>query len=123
MTDDSRPTPQRFYLTFGSQYAHTPHPHWPAAHPDGWVEVWASTEGMARAMVVAAFGVNWSNLYEDVAPLEPEWFPRGKLGELRCWLTESPSPEFADRIAALVEGGYPNPAPDDSTRTEREGDQ
>jgi hypothetical protein len=50
-------------VTFGQQYAHNPHPTFPAAHPDGWVTVHAPTEKAARDATLALLGTRWAWMY------------------------------------------------------------
>jgi len=62
-----------YRVTFGSQYAHEPHPRFPAAHPDGWVAVFALDELVARHAAVAVLGTAWSSIYHP----EDAGYPRG----------------------------------------------
>ena len=73
---------QRFFLTFGTQYAYTEHPTMPdVVHPHGWVTLIARDEETARAMAVTLFGSAWAFLYTE------ETFNPGYhvAGELACF--------------------------------------
>lgn len=82
------PTPQlqKFYLTFGVQYSHTPHPTWPGAHPDGWVLIEAANEDRARGLAYLYFKANWSMLYPEAHfPVElnkQKYYPFGEIAAL-----------------------------------------
>lgn len=62
-----------YRVSFGAQYAIEPHPRFPAAHPDGWLSVFASDELLARLAVAAVIGTAWSGIYHP----EDDWYPRG----------------------------------------------
>lgn len=76
-------TLQKFYLTFGVQYRHTPHPYWKGADPDGWVLIQAPDYDEARALAVSHFGIHWSMLYESLRFNEEEnqrlYYPKGAV--------------------------------------------
>jgi hypothetical protein len=67
-----------FCATFGVQYARTPHPTLPAAHPDGWLEVRGVTEEQALALVQALTGGLYAVLYRE-EEIAREFFPRGAI--------------------------------------------
>ena len=46
----------RFFATFGLKYSDTPHPKFPAANPEGWVEIVAGTESDAWVIAEEVFG-------------------------------------------------------------------
>lgn len=115
------PTPllRTFYVTFGVQYFHEPHPHWKGAHPDGYLEVLAPDEEAARALVRSFIGTHWSMMYDR----KPEWARRGRLAAIctngTIWQTEGvepPTPLFGtsdcryygvdtnEVVAARIEG-------------------
>lgn len=77
------PPLQKFYLTFGVQYRHTPHPYWKGADPDGWVLIEAPGYAEARALAVRHFGQNWSMLYDtqnfDEAENQYRYYPKGAI--------------------------------------------
>lgn len=83
------PTPQlqKFYLTFGVQYSHTPHPTWPGANPDGWVLIEAVTESRARGLAYLYFKEYWSMLTPEAHfPAElnkARYYPLGEIARLR----------------------------------------
>lgn len=62
----------KFYLTFGQN----------SPMKDGWIEVIADNEYLARLKVVSEYGQKWSGLYNEFN-FEKEDFPEGKLGELK----------------------------------------
>jgi hypothetical protein len=68
---------REFYVTFGQQYHHEPHPTFPKAHPDGWVTVVAADELAARRLAVEWLGTAWSSIYDE----EPD-LALFRLGEL-----------------------------------------
>jgi hypothetical protein len=83
-----------YRVTFGAQYAHEPHPRFPAAHPDGWVAVFASDELIARRAAVTVLGTAWSSIYhpeDEWYPWGAGYYPRGELGRL-----ESTDPALTD---------------------------
>lgn len=71
-----------FYVTFGQQYPREPHPTFPAAHHDGWIEVQAEDETVARGYVVGRLGQQWSGIYNDGDDLGRHLYP---LGALAAW--------------------------------------
>jgi hypothetical protein len=105
------PTPQlqKFYLTFGVQYSHLPHPTWPGAHPDGWVLIEAVNEDRARGLAYLYFKQNWSMLTpENHFPAElnkRQYYPLGEIARIRvgestvpgnrCWFE---APAYAEQI-------------------------
>jgi hypothetical protein len=74
-----------YYITFGVQYAHERHPRaingvYP--HPDGWFEIKRHTWLEAHEAAMAAFDGKFAFLYDE-QHWSTEWFPAGKLGELK----------------------------------------
>jgi hypothetical protein len=71
-----------FYVTFGQQYHHKPHPTLPQANPDGWVTVVAADELTARRLAVNWLGTAWSSIYDE----EPDraLFPLGELHRIEA---------------------------------------
>lgn len=55
----------KFYFTFGVQYAYNPHPVNKKANPNGWVEVVATDEFMARKKMCDHYGQYWAFVYEE----------------------------------------------------------
>lgn len=131
------PLLKNFYLTFGVQYRHEPHPYWKGADPDGWVLIQATDYDAARRQAVRHFGQRWSMLYEAAYFNEEEnkarYYPKGAIAEiisdgqtLTYWHPEgtpAPSihitpadPEYygkdpRDVVAARIEGHlYKNPS-------------
>lgn len=91
------PKGKTFYVTFGVNYAHEPHPYWPGAHPDGYLEVLAPDEEQARALVRTFIGLKWSHMYDR----KPDWAKRGRLAAVlsdgTIWQVEGvepPTPKF-----------------------------
>lgn len=74
------PTLQDFYVTFGMMYRYEKHPHWPAAHPDGWLRVQAPDEEAARLLVRKYIGNVYAFMYEGPR-FDSSWHP---VGELAC---------------------------------------
>lgn len=81
------PTPlQHFYVTFGVQYSHEPHPAWAGAHPAGWLQVSAPDEEAARKLLMEYIGNHYAFIYPEDR-FDPKgdalrWYPRGPLGFL-----------------------------------------
>jgi len=74
-----------FRVTFGGQYAHEDHPQFPAAHPDGWLTVFASDEMIAQRTVIGAIGTGWCMIYHPSDPGYPViegYYKRGELGRV-----------------------------------------
>lgn len=94
---------QKFYLTFGVQYAREEHPKWHGADPDGWVLIEAHSEPEARELAVAHFDHYWSMLYPGTHfPVEynkQRFYPVGELAVLTAQgLTESVEPRRLRRV-------------------------
>jgi hypothetical protein len=104
---DQLATMKHFYVTFGVKYAHETHPHWPAAHPDGWLEVIAPDYDTARALVHSYIGNVFAFMYE-ADRFDRKWHPRGRLATIS-----------ADGVLIPVEGVEPpTPLPvEEPTRT------
>lgn len=70
----------KLHITFGQKYRREPHPTYPAAHPDMWVEVEGNTLGECYDLVGKHFGQFYAGSYIDT-----EWerdnhamfYPRG----------------------------------------------
>lgn len=79
------PTPDEtiYYwcLTFGQRYATEPHPRFPDAHPDGWVEIAARTRWDARSLALSTFGQYWCDIYHP-DDFDPSYYPLGRLARL-----------------------------------------
>lgn len=92
-----------FYLTFGVQYRHTPHPYWNGAHPDGWVLIQAPDEAAARKLAVRYFGYNWSTTYDALNFNEAEnqqlYYELGCIASLT---TDGECRSFIDGVDAPV---------------------
>lgn len=76
------PTPlQKFYLTFGVDYAYSVHPYWAGADPRGWVLVLAPDEDAARRRVRMFVGLKWSHLTAEpfFGPDQRRHYPKGEL--------------------------------------------
>lgn len=67
-----------FYVTFGVQYRHEPHPHWPSAHPDGWLEVVAPDDDAARLLLREYIGNRYAFIYDEQR-FDRAWHPLGML--------------------------------------------
>jgi hypothetical protein len=108
-----------FYVTFGVMYSREPHPYWPGAHPDGYLEVAAPDEDTARHLVRTIIGLKWGMMYDR----KPEWASRGALAIIGAggyiWSAEGvepPTPRFTSSdpeywghdstewVAARIEG-------------------
>jgi hypothetical protein len=64
----------KFYLTFGQKS--------PARN--GWCEVFADSPDSARRLVIDEYGQEWAFIYsEEQFAAGREYFPAGKLGELK----------------------------------------
>ena len=50
---------------------------------NGWIEVFAESEIDARHKIIDIFGNKWAFLYPEDKPNLLEYFPDGKLGEIR----------------------------------------
>lgn len=81
MTETPDTRHQRFILTFGSGYP---------GICNGWVEVWAFTEDIARWWARRTYGQVWSGLYpaDYFSPKSRAHYPLGKLGEAILWHDE-----------------------------------
>lgn len=84
-TTDGRPSvPQLhpFFVTFGVQYSHEPHPYWKGADPNGWVRIMAKSADAAYALAHAYFGERYAFLYPadrfDTAA-DREFYPLGEI--------------------------------------------
>jgi hypothetical protein len=66
------------YITFGVQYAYTPHPTgWNWISPDGYVTIVAPDTQTGRELAFKLFGNAWSFDYDKVP--DAEWAPLGEL--------------------------------------------
>lgn len=54
-----------YHITFGVKYATEPHPTFPNADPEGWLEIRGPgiTEEQARGIAVALLGPHWAFCY------------------------------------------------------------
>lgn len=81
-----------YHVTFGQQYPREPHPTFPAAHRDGWVDVVACDLVRAREIAFQALGVKWSEMYPD----DDQWRQDRRLyyplGCLATFSEEKPCP-------------------------------
>lgn len=77
---------QDFYLTFGVQHSHEPHPRWAGAHPDGWVHIKADDYDDARRLAGLHFGQHFAFVYDalrfDPPAMKDRFYPRGCLAVL-----------------------------------------
>lgn len=69
-----------FFLTFGLRYRREGHPTFEAAHPDGYVTVWAYTYEEARRIVAERIGSRFCGLYE-AEHFDPSFYPLGSIEE------------------------------------------
>lgn len=99
-----------YYVTFGIKYRYEKHPHWPGAHPDGWLEVIAEDYDAARALVGQYIGNVFAFMYE-ADRFERKWHPLGRLATLTqdgvLWPKEgveppTPLPEATERTAVVT---------------------
>jgi hypothetical protein len=67
-----------FYVTFGQQYRHEPHPVSKNIHPDGYVKIDALTLSEARDKAFEMLGYKWSFIYEE-KEFKFEYFPKGEI--------------------------------------------
>lgn len=75
---------ETFFITFGVQYdAPGTHPRDERIHADGWVEINAPDEEMARATAIEHFGQEWGSCY-TTADFDPKHFPAGCLFTLKA---------------------------------------
>jgi hypothetical protein len=70
-----------FYLTFGQRYLRESHPLFPAAHPDGWIQIEAPTYAAARSLAAQHLKDRWAFLY-SADDFRPELFPLGALAQI-----------------------------------------
>lgn len=75
------PKLRTFYVSFGMMYAHEKHPHWPGAHPHGWLEVQAPDEEAARLLLRTFIGTRYAFMYDEER-FERKWHPRGRLATI-----------------------------------------
>jgi hypothetical protein len=64
-----------WYVTFGVMYAHTTHPYWKGADPEGYLEVQAPDEDAARLLIRSFIGTKYAFIYDRT----PEWAQNGRL--------------------------------------------
>lgn len=71
----------RFYVTFGVQFKHEPHPRSSIEGlGEGYVTIVAANEDQARALAFKHFGRHWAFIYpEHDKQRVDEWQPRGEL--------------------------------------------
>ncbi len=68
-----------YCLTFGEKFRREPHPTFPEAHPDGWVEVDADDIAEATSIGLRLFGNDWARVYTR-SGISERHFPRGCVG-------------------------------------------
>lgn len=68
------------FVTFGTKYAHEPHPTLPFAHPDGYLTIeapdYGTARGIAMAMTGGAFGTDYLERPSDIT------YQRGELARV-----------------------------------------
>lgn len=69
---------KEYFVTFGQQYRHEPHPKAKYAHPDGWLTIVAETMKEAREKAFAELGDKWGFIYEH-DDFQRHYFPEGEL--------------------------------------------
>lgn len=74
----------KFFVTFGSQYSYQEHPLYDDAHPDGWVEIQAQDETIARMVAWMLFGDHWSFIYAESEFENRSYYPRGVLAQVEA---------------------------------------
>lgn len=67
-----------YYFTFGQKYRTQKHPR--GAHPDGWWEIEAPDEMLARTAMIQECGLRWAFCYR--LPPPKSLHPRGCLKRL-----------------------------------------
>jgi hypothetical protein len=67
-----------FFVTFGQRYHREPHPTFPQAHPDGWVEIIAPNYATAWQITQDHLGNHFAFIYEE-EQLEKPFYPLGCL--------------------------------------------
>jgi hypothetical protein len=99
---------EKFYVTFGQKYLHEPHPHWPEAHPDGWVLIEASDGEAARTLAMSAFGPYWAFMYDaqrfDEESMKMRYYPKGEIGHIT---EEAGSPTDATDVPLIFNSSDP----------------
>lgn len=75
------PKLRSYYVTFGVKYRYETHPHWPAAHPDGWLLVLAPDEEEARLLLRRTISNKYAFLYDEHR-FDKKWHPLGELGRI-----------------------------------------
>lgn len=90
-------TVSTYCLTFGDQFRSEEHPTFPAAHPDGWVEVEADDYSHAVRIGYALFGGKWASAYPRHL-IQEQFFPRGCLAvfDSRGVSVQSDAPSASD---------------------------
>lgn len=89
------------YITFGSQYARTPHPAGDWVRPGGYLTVvGASTWEQARHAACVLLGTAWAFDYHF--PPDPGYFPRGSLAVLNVedWTLKLPDGSYASVVGS-----------------------
>ena len=73
-----------FRVTFGQQYRNEPHPRMAVAHPDGWVTIVASSEGLARDLAYHLLGTHWAFIYgpDDEGKPTLRKYPLGEVARI-----------------------------------------
>ncbi len=72
----------RYYVTFGEKYANEPHPIWPGAHPEGYIEIDAEYEAAARLDVCSVLKTKWELIFHE-KDFIPANYSKGRLATLK----------------------------------------
>lgn len=104
-----------YSVTFGQRYAREPHPRWAAAHPDGWLVVWANDWEDLRTWLHDNLDGLWAFEYEGEAPSSPELYSRGVLAVAdtehpltvvdNCALCDLTLTDYQDPLSYLIVAG------------------
>ena len=73
-----------YRVTFPQRFRRENHPRFIKAHPDGWVTIVASSEGLARDLAFHVFGEGWAFIYGPDDPGRPteELYPLGERARI-----------------------------------------
>ena len=69
-----------FYVTFGQKYRTERHPHFPAAHPDGWFRLTVVNYENAKVVAGMLFGEDGYSMIYRKSEFEEQLYPSGELG-------------------------------------------
>jgi hypothetical protein len=76
-----QPTAREFRITFGLRYRYDVHPHFPQAHPDGWLTIVARDEEIARQIAHVVLDFDWAGIY--AGPFDEDaWRRKHPAGEI-----------------------------------------